>query len=115
MSQMYNAKDNRYDAMRYHNCGKSGLKLPEISFGLWHNFGDDATENNVRDMLTTAFDLGITHMDIANNYGPPPGYAEEIFGRIMRSNFTPYRDELTITRKSRLFDVAWTLWRMGFA
>ena len=97
---MYNAKDNRYDAMRYHSCGKSGLKLPEISFGLWHNFGGDATENNARDMLTTAFDLGITHMDIANNYGPPPGYAEEIFGRIMRSDFAPYRDELTITSKA---------------
>ena len=97
---MYNANESRYETMAYRRSGRSGLKLPEISLGLWHNFGGLATEDNARDMLTTAFDLGITHFDIANNYGPPPGSAETMFGRIMRSDLAPYRDELIISSKA---------------
>jgi len=97
---MYHANDKRYKSMNYRRSGRSGLKLPEISLGLWHNFGAYATEENARDMLRTAFDLGITHFDIANNYGPPPGAAEIMFGRIMRSDFAHYRDELIISSKA---------------
>ena len=97
---MYIAKENRYEAMIYRRCGRSGIKLPEISLGLWHNFGYSASEQNARDMLLTAFDLGITHFDIANNYGPPPGSAESMFGWIMRSDLMPYRDELIISSKA---------------
>ncbi|MCL2033365.1 MAG: aldo/keto reductase [Oscillospiraceae bacterium] len=97
---MYNANESRYDTMTYRRCGRSGIQIPEISLGLWHNFGEAATVENARDMLTAAFDLGITHFDIANNYGPPPGSAEIMFGRIMRSDLAPYRDEMIISSKA---------------
>ena len=97
---MYTANTDRYKTMAYRRCGNSGLKLPEISFGLWHNYGKDSTEQNAREMLITAFNLGVTHFDIANNYGPPPGSAEEMFGRILKSDFLPYRDELIISSKA---------------
>ena len=97
---MYQATNNRYDAMRYNRVGRSGLKIPAISLGLWHNFGGvDALENG-RAMLRRAFDLGITHFDLANNYGPPPGSAEENFGAIFKQDFTPYRNELIISSKA---------------
>ena len=92
--------DSRYDTMRYNRCGRSGLKLPAISLGLWHNFGGvDAMENG-RMMIRRAFDLGITHFDLANNYGPPPGSAEENFGRILRDDLSAHRDELIISSKA---------------
>lgn len=97
---MYVANDQRYDAMKYHRCGKSGLKLPEISLGLWHNFGDTGVYENMRKMCTTAFDHGITHFDLANNYGPAPGSAESNFGKLLEENFLPYRDELIISTKA---------------
>ncbi|MFA6172113.1 MAG: L-glyceraldehyde 3-phosphate reductase [Kiritimatiellales bacterium] len=94
------ADQNRYEAMTYHRSGRSGLKLPALSLGLWHNFGGvDALENQ-RAMLRRAFDLGITHFDLANNYGPPPGSAEENFGRLFRADFTGYREELVISTKA---------------
>lgn len=96
----YRAADTRYDHMPYRRLGKSGLKLPAISFGLWHNFGDDTPHQTKRDMCRTAFDLGITHFDLANNYGPPAGSAELAFGEILRSDFAPYRDELIISSKA---------------
>lgn len=96
----YNAKDSRYDSMIYNRCGKWGLKLPAVSLGLWHNFGGVDTLENGRAMLRHAFDLGITHFDLANNYGPPPGSAEENFGRIMKQDFGAYRDELVISSKA---------------
>lgn len=96
----YRAADTRYDNMPYRRLGKSGLKLPAISFGLWHNFGDDTPHQTKRDMCRTAFDLGITHFDLANNYGPPAGSAELAFGEILRSDFAPYRDELIISSKA---------------
>jgi L-glyceraldehyde 3-phosphate reductase len=91
---------NRYDAMQYRRCGRSGLLLPAISLGLWHNFGDVDVVENFRKILFLAFDSGITHFDLANNYGPPPGSAEENFGRILRENFQGYRDELIISTKA---------------
>jgi L-glyceraldehyde 3-phosphate reductase len=91
---------NRYDAMEYRRCGRSGLLLPAISLGLWHNFGDVDVLENFRKILFLAFDSGITHFDLANNYGPPPGSAEENFGRILRENFQGYRDELIISTKA---------------
>jgi L-glyceraldehyde 3-phosphate reductase len=97
---MYRPSETRYDAMPYERCGRSGLKLPPISLGLWHNFGGvDALENS-REMALRAFDLGITHFDLANNYGPPPGSAEEIFGQILRQDLAPFRDELIISTKA---------------
>lgn len=96
----YPAANTRYDAMVYHRCGRSGLKLPAISLGLWHNFGGVDVFENGRAILRRAFDLGITHFDLANNYGPPPGSAEENFGRILHQDFTPYRDELIISTKA---------------
>jgi L-glyceraldehyde 3-phosphate reductase len=90
----------RYDAMLYNRCGRSGLKLPAISLGLWHNFGGVDTLENSRAMLLRAFDLGVTHFDLANNYGPPPGSAEETFGQILRQDLAPYRDELVISSKA---------------
>lgn len=90
----------RYDAMRYNRCGRSGLMLPAISLGLWHNFGGVDDFDNARTMLHRAFDLGITHFDLANNYGPPPGSAEETFGRICKQDFAPFRDELIISTKA---------------
>ena len=100
---MFHAADTRYRTMPYQRCGRSGLKLPAISLGLWHNFaGVDIFENS-RAMALHAFDLGITHFDLANNYGPPPGSAEETFGRILRSDLAPYRDELVISTKAGYF------------
>ena len=90
----------RYESMQYRRCGRSGLKLPEISLGLWHNFGHVDVLENCRAMLHLAFDSGITHFDLANNYGPPPGSAEENFGRLLRSDFASYRDELVISTKA---------------
>lgn len=97
---MYQPSETRYDTMLYKRCGRSGLKLPLISLGLWHNFGGVDTEANGRAMLRRAFDLGITHFDLANNYGPPPGAAEEMFGHILQRDFAPYRDELIISTKA---------------
>lgn len=96
----YLPSDTRYDAMRYNRCGRRGLALPAISLGLWHNFGDVDVLENSRAMVRRAFDLGITHFDLANNYGPPPGSAEENFGRILRDDLRSYRDELIISTKA---------------
>lgn len=96
----WQAAQARYDHMEYRRCGKSGLKLPVISLGLWHNFGGDTPHDRKRDIARTAFDLGITHFDLANNYGPPPGSAEEAFGDLMRTDFAPYRDEMIISSKA---------------
>ncbi|MEL6924937.1 MAG: aldo/keto reductase, partial [Bacteroidota bacterium] len=101
----YVANDKRYDTMRYRRCGKSGILLPMISVGLWHNFGHDDSFSNMRDILRTAFDNGITHFDLANNYGPPYGSAEENFGRIFKRDFKSYRDELIISSKA-----GWDMW-----
>ena len=97
---MYNASDNRYETMKYNRCGKSGLKLPALSLGLWHNFGDTADPANMEQMCFTAFDNGITHFDLANNYGPAPGSAERNFGRILKDHFGAHRDELIIATKA---------------
>ncbi len=97
---MYIANENRYSQMPYHKCGKWGLKLPAISLGLWHNFGGVDLFENGRAICRRAFDLGITHFDLANNYGPPPGSAEENFGKIMQLDLAPYRDELVISTKA---------------
>lgn len=97
---MYQADAKRYDSMLYRRCGKSGLKLPAVSLGLWHNFGDTGHFDTMRQICFTAFDLGITHFDLANNYGPEPGSAEINFGRILRENFLPYRDEMIVSTKA---------------
>ncbi|RJL30120.1 L-glyceraldehyde 3-phosphate reductase [Bailinhaonella thermotolerans] len=94
------AADDRYDRMEYRRCGRSGLRLPAVSLGLWHNFGDDRPIDTQRAILRRAFDLGITHFDLANNYGPPYGSAEVNFGRILREDLRPYRDELVISTKA---------------
>ncbi len=99
MSQ-YLPASNRYDAIQYRRSGRSGVKVPAVSLGLWHNFGGVDTLENARHMCRTAFDLGITHFDLANNYGPPPGSAEENFGRILDLDLRPYRDELLISSKA---------------
>lgn len=96
----YLPSDTRYDTMPYERCGRSGLKLPAISLGLWHNFGGVDPPENSRAMALRAFDLGITHFDLANNYGPPPGSAEETFGQILRQDLAPFRDELVISTKA---------------
>ncbi|MCF2869990.1 L-glyceraldehyde 3-phosphate reductase [Octadecabacter sp. G9-8] len=96
----YIPADTRYDTMPYRRCGKSGLKLPAVSLGLWHNFGGDTPHELKRDMCRTAFDHGITHFDLANNYGPPAGSAEEAFGEILATDFNGYRDELIISSKA---------------
>ena len=96
----YLPRDDRYDQMKYNRCGKSGLKLPAISLGLWHNFGGVDFSENGRMIVRRAFDLGITHFDLANNYGPPPGSAEETFGRIFKADLAGYRDELIISTKA---------------
>ncbi len=101
----YNPLQTRYDRMSYNRCGRSGLKLPAISLGLWHNFGGVDVLENCRAMLHRAFDLGITHFDLANNYGPPYGSAEETFGQIFKKDFLPYRDELVISSKA-----GWDMW-----
>ncbi|WP_134683135.1 L-glyceraldehyde 3-phosphate reductase [Brevibacillus migulae] len=97
---VYEALASRYDSMIYNRCGNSGVKLPAISLGLWHNFGGSDSYENGRAMLRKAFDLGITHFDLANNYGPPPGSAEEMFGKMLHSDFRPYRDEMIISTKA---------------
>ncbi|WP_448167934.1 L-glyceraldehyde 3-phosphate reductase [Burkholderia ambifaria] len=101
----YEAASERYADMQYRTCGKSGLKLPALSLGLWHNFGDSTPIDTQRDILRTAFDLGINHFDLANNYGPPYGSAETNFGRLLKEDFRPYRDELLISTKA-----GWDMW-----
>jgi L-glyceraldehyde 3-phosphate reductase len=96
----WQAAENRYERMKYNRLGRSGLKLPAISLGLWHNFGGDTPHELKREICRTAFDLGVTHFDLANNYGPPAGSAEEAFGEIMRTDFRDYRDELIISSKA---------------
>lgn len=96
----YRPAQDRYNRMLYRRCGRSGLKLPAISLGLWHNFGEDTDHDRKRAMIRRAFDLGITHFDLANNYGPPPGSAEEAFGEILRTDLAGYRDELIISSKA---------------
>ena len=102
---MYVADDKRYDSMQYRRSGRSGIQLPAVSLGLWHNFGGVDNFENSRAMLRRAFDLGITHFDLANNYGPPYGSAEETFGQIFKKDFLPYRDELIISTKA-----GWDMW-----
>lgn len=102
---VYKASPTRYETMTFQRCGNSGLKLPAVSLGLWHNFGDETRVENSRQLLHHAFNLGITHFDLANNYGPPPGSAESNFGRILREDFLPYRDELIISSKA-----GYTMW-----
>ncbi|GGP53093.1 glyceraldehyde 3-phosphate reductase [Streptomyces abikoensis] len=99
-SSLYRAAETRYDSMEYRRTGRSGLKLPAISLGLWHNFGDDRTLDSQRAILRRAFDLGVTHFDLANNYGPPPGSAELNFGKLFAQDFRPYRDEIIISTKA---------------
>ncbi|KWF30596.1 L-glyceraldehyde 3-phosphate reductase [Burkholderia cenocepacia] len=101
----YEAASERYAGMQYRTCGKSGLKLPALSLGLWHNFGDSTPISTQREILRTAFDLGINHFDLANNYGPPYGSAETNFGRLLKEDFRPYRDELLISTKA-----GWDMW-----
>lgn len=101
----YQPAPDRYDSMRYAFCGRSGLQLPKLSLGLWHNFGDTTPAQTQREMVWTAFDLGITHFDLANNYGPPYGSAEVNFGRILREDFSGHRDELVISSKA-----GWEMW-----
>lgn len=102
---MYKAKESRYESMQYNHSGKSGLKLPAVSLGLWHNFGDTASYSTMEEICFTAFDNGITHFDLANNYGPKPGAAEVNFGKIIKENFSAYRDELIISTKA-----GYTMW-----
>jgi L-glyceraldehyde 3-phosphate reductase len=101
----YLADERRHERMSYRRCGRSGIDLPAISLGLWHNFGDDKPFATQREILRRAFDLGITHFDLANNYGPPAGSAETNFGRHLREDFRPYRDELVISTKA-----GWDMW-----
>jgi L-glyceraldehyde 3-phosphate reductase len=101
----YQATDDRYDRMTYRRCGRSGLRLPAISLGLWHNFGHGRPYQTQQQICWRAFDLGVTHFDLANNYGPPYGSAEENFGRILATDFAPYRDELVISTKA-----GWDMW-----
>ena len=101
----YSAAGGRYETMRYNRCGRSGLELPAISLGLWYNFGGVDSFENARAMARRAFDLGVTHFDLANNYGPPPGSAEETFGRVLALDLAPYRDELVISTKA-----GWDMW-----
>lgn len=97
---MYKANDNRYEKMKYSRCGNSGLMLPKVSLGLWHNFGDTAQYFNMKELCFTAFDNGITHFDLANNYGPLPGSAESNFGKILKEELFPYRDEIIVSTKA---------------
>lgn len=101
----YHAAEERYQKMQYRRCGRSGIKLPLLSLGLWHNFGNTTSFENSRQLLRTAFSNGITHFDLANNYGPPFGSAEENFGKIFKQDFRPYRDELLISTKA-----GWDMW-----
>ena len=109
---MYQPNPSRYSALPYRRCGNSGLQLPAVSLGLWHNFGDTAQYTNMRQMCRTAFDNGITHFDLANNYGPEPGAAERNFGKILRDDLRPYRDELIISTKAgyRMWDGPYGDW-----
>lgn len=100
VSQYYQPQENRYEQIQYRRCGRSGIQLPLVSLGFWHNFGGVDTLENSRAMVRTAFDLGITHFDLANNYGPPPGSAEETFGQILQKDFRPFRDEMIISSKA---------------
>ncbi|MFY0407190.1 L-glyceraldehyde 3-phosphate reductase [Solicola sp. PLA-1-18] len=102
---LYRAADDRYEHLEYRRCGASGLQLPPVSLGLWHNFGDDTPLATMRAVLRRAFDLGVTHFDLANNYGPPPGSAEINFGRVMAEDLAPYRNELVISTKA-----GWDMW-----
>ncbi|MBQ2942051.1 MAG: aldo/keto reductase [Clostridia bacterium] len=102
---MYKADLKRYEKMEYRKCGESGLKLPAVSLGLWHNFGDTGNFENMKAMCRTAFDLGITHFDLANNYGPEAGSAEKNFGKILKDDFLPYRDQMIISTKA-----GYTMW-----
>src|SRR3954453_5705164 len=101
----FDADAGRYDTMTYRRTGRSGLDLPALSLGLWHNFGDDRPFETQRAIIRRAFDLGITHFDLANNYGPPYGSAEVNFGRILREDLRPYRDELIVSSKA-----GWDMW-----
>ena len=101
----YQASKNRYTEMQYRRCGKSGIKLSALSLGLWHNFGFVNDLENSKKIIRTAFDAGITHFDLANNYGPPPGSAEENFGKILKDDFLSYRDEMIISSKA-----GYTMW-----
>lgn len=101
----YSPSESRYSSMEYRRCGRSGLKLPMISLGFWHNFGGTSSYENAKAMVFKAFDLGITHLDLANNYGPPPGSAEETLGQILRDGLRPWRDELIISTKA-----GYTMW-----
>ena len=102
---MYKANEDRYNRMKYRRSGHSGLLLPEVSLGLWHNFGDNSTYSNMKELCFTAFDNGITHFDLANNYGPERGSAEVNFGRILKEEMAVYRDELIISTKA-----GYTMW-----
>ncbi len=108
----YSPSPTRYDTMTYRRCGRSGLQLPAISLGLWHNFGDVDSQETARDIVLRAFDLGITHFDLANNYGPPPGSAEENFGRMLRKDLSAHRDELIVSTKAgyRMWDGPYGEW-----
>ncbi len=105
LGMTYVAADDRYEIQPYRRCGRSGLELPAISLGFWHNFGDDKPIENQRAVMRRAFDLGVTHFDLANNYGPPYGAAETNVGRILAEDFAPYRDELVISSKA-----GWDMW-----
>ena len=107
---MYTASKDRYTVMEYNRCGESGLMMPKVSLGLWHNFGDTASFENMKELCFTAFDNGITQFDLANNYGPQPGSAEINFGRIMKEYLGKYRDELIITTKA-----GYEMWEIGRA
>ncbi len=101
----YLPAENRYDLMKYNRCGRSGFLLPAISLGLWHNFGEVDTFDTCRTMIHRAFDLGITHFDLANNSGPPPGSAERTFGKVLKNDLAAHRDELVISTKA-----GYTMW-----
>ena len=105
IAPVYSANEGRYDSMLYRRCGRSGIQIPAVALGLWHNFGSHSTMENVKAMAHYAFDNGICHFDLANNYGPEYGTAEENFGRLMESSFRPYRDELLISTKA-----GWDMW-----
>src|SRR5208283_5988738 len=104
-SMSYTPSPDRYRSMLYNRCGRSGLKLSAISLGLWHSFGFDRSLDSMRAICRTAFDLGVTHFDLANNYGPPPGSAETNFGDILRLDLAPHRDELIVSTKA-----GWGMW-----
>ena len=112
---MHLPAEKRYELVTYARCGRSGLKLPRISLGLWQNFGGSTPFDNAREMLLKSFDAGITHFDLANNYGPPPGSAEENFGRILAADLAAHRDELVISTKAGYLDVARPVRRVGLA